>query len=135
MSVLESSADRSQKAYSGIDQLHIELLAERLIRKQLLLQHVATNHPVLVTEERLVQEADALLREEIQTLHMSGESVQLVEMTTIVRVRNAIRLMIGFHDVDEDTAESVVYGAGKEAYVLIAKSKPAKCHTWSHALL
>jgi hypothetical protein len=113
-------------SYSMIDQEKIESFAERLIRKQLLLQFVKPGHPVLTTEERLVQEADNSLREDIKSLHVSGQNVQLVEMVVFIRVRNAVRVIIRFHDIDADIEELAILGAMREALARIARSRIRK---------
>jgi hypothetical protein len=96
-----------------IDQGIIELFAERLIRRHLLKQHVDSNHPVYITERRLVEEATEALREAIANVRVSGQNVQLVQMTVLVRVRNALRAMIHCHDIDDDLAESTILGRGE----------------------
>ena len=110
-----------QESYARISHEDIELFAERLIRQQLLRQHVESLHPVLLKEDQLVQEAEDKIRHIIESLTISEQSKRLMEMSALIRVRNSIRLMIQFHEVDEDLAESVVFGAAKEAYTRISQ--------------
>ncbi len=110
-----------QESHARIPNEDIELFAERLIRQQLLLQYVETNHPVLLKENELVQEAEDKIRDIVHSLSISAQSKRLVEMSVLIRVRNSVRLMIGFHEVDEDVAELAVFGAAKEAYNRISQ--------------
>ena len=109
------------ESYAKISTEDVELFAERLIRQQLLIQHVGSEHPVLITENRLVQEAEDKLRQAVESLPISALSRRLVEMSVLIRVRNAVRLMIDFHEISEDMVESTVFGAAKEAYTRISK--------------
>ena len=126
MTISNVKSSSIHDSYSRIDQYKIELFAERLIRKHLLLQYVATKHPVLVTEEHLVQESDDSIRHDIQALDTNGQNIQLVEMVVLIRTRNAIRVIIRFHDIEADTEESALLGAVREAFTRIAKSRVKK---------
>src|SRR5580693_2947756 len=98
-----------QDSYDMIPQEEIELFAERLIRQQLLMQYVKHNHPVLLTENRMVQESNDKIRLIIESLDIIQSSKRLVEMSTLIRVRNSIRLIIRFHELDEDTEELILF--------------------------
>ncbi len=96
----------------------IESLAERLIRKSLLRQHVEPEHKVYQTEERLVREA----REKIVTRireAMKTAPIESVKNSAFFHLRKAIRIMIRLHDVDEDLAEEAAFWAEHEAHAIV----------------
>jgi hypothetical protein len=92
-----------------IDIVKIETFAERLIRKHILKQYVEPDHPVLRFEENLVQQSTNAIKEEISILvKTTGFHVELIKMAVFIRTKKAARVMIRFHDLDEDTAEKAL---------------------------
>ena len=111
------------ESYAKIDKGHIELLAERLIRKHLLAQHVDKDHPVYKTEERLVREATVTLMQDIDSLGLAPQSLQLVKMTVFLRVRTMIRQMVRLHDIDDELADDTALLSRKEALAILMEPR------------
>ena len=132
MPQLESSHEH-RELYSGapsvaiiVDTLEVELLAERLIRKHILVQHVEPSHPVLKNEERLVGDSILSITDHIKDLARDlgrkGLPMHFVRPFVLSKIVGAIRVMIRLHDFDDDDgsfAETVVSGAEVEAAAVI----------------
>jgi hypothetical protein len=102
----------------GIDTFEVELFAERLIRKHILMQHVEPDHPVLITESRLVGESTISVLDYIEVLSQRGSRID-VRRSVLQKAIGAIRTLIRLHDVEDDFGEEVILQAEAEASVII----------------
>ena len=115
------------ETYIKIDQEQIELFAARLIRHQILIQHVESDHPVLLSENKLIQQSEDAIFQKVDNIDLCTQNKCLLITSTLIRIRNAIRLQTNLHDLeDEDMIETVIFGAAQEAYVRISKFIPRK---------
>jgi hypothetical protein len=109
-----------------IDTLEVELLAERLIRKHILVQHVESDHPVLKNEERLVGDSTLCVIDHVndltRDLDRKGLPVKYVRPFVLNRLKGAIRVLIRLHDLENSFAEEVVLGAEAEAAIILLPS-------------
>lgn len=110
---------RKPQVHEQVNRRIIQTLAERLFRKNLAAQYVASDHGFLATEGGLVGEAVGAIRKQLMgvaTVHLTLAGIHLLVMdAAMAEVRGP-----SVEDVDEETLLAAVDGVEKDSLDLLA---------------
>lgn len=115
-----------KKINGNINELEIEIFAERLIRKGILVQHVDPGHPTLQTEERLIKDSTLCIFDNINDLSRKNRNLDVLE-TFLEKINNTIFNLLDQHDLEDGFIETVMNSATMEAEKIIF-SREKKYH-------
>ena len=111
--------------YINIDPDDLKNLANRLIRKYILLQYITAEHPVFQTEEKLVAESAMKIQLMIDEFVKRGWNPKIIQSIVLGGIRGPISMKVHLHDIDNDVAEFASMMACQEAKLIVEKRRPS----------